>query len=93
MGAEGRVVSEWRLIPNPALRGKDPSKLMPICHDGTPFITIRCSCGYHMHIHLSQIESLPANRIVSLCHSCGQPLEFDKDWLLEAIEKAWKSEP
>jgi len=82
--------NKWTLIPNPALRGKDPAKLKPICHDRTPFLTIQCSCGYQMHIHQSQIENIPAETIISICHRCGDVLEFSKKWLLNAIKRAWE---
>jgi hypothetical protein len=85
----GLKMSSWKLVPNPNLKGVDPSKLQPICHDKTPFLTIQCSCGYQMHIHLSQIENIPQEMIISRCHNCNQLLFFEKKWLLEAIQKAW----
>jgi hypothetical protein len=80
----------WKLVPNPKLVGVDRSKLEPACHDKTPFLTIECSCGYRMHIHLSQIENVPYEVLVSRCHRCGELLFFDKEWLINAIREAWK---
>jgi len=81
---------KWILIPNPALKGIDSTKLVPICHNGTPFLTIQCGCGYQMHIHRSQIDRKQAEIIISQCHACGELLEFNRKWLLTAINEAWK---
>jgi len=80
----------WVLVPNPAWKGKKPQKAEILCHDKTPFITVKCDCGYMMHIHRSQIENVPFRIIISSCHRCGGVLEFDKEWLLNAIKEAWQ---
>lgn len=82
--------SGWKLVPNPEWKGKKPKKAKILCHDHTPFLTIKCSCGYMMHIHKSQVEAMPYPVAFSICHNCGKPLFFEKKWLLETIEKAWK---
>lgn len=46
----------WVFIDNPAFAGQAPRPLKAACHDGSPFLTIRCDCGTDMHLHESQIR-------------------------------------
>lgn len=67
----------FELIPNPAYEGKTPRKLVTTCHDRSPFITIRCQCGYELHMHETQITHAPSDaEIVSRCHKCNKLLIF-----------------
>jgi hypothetical protein len=56
-------MSEWRWLENPAYAGRTPQKLTADCHDGSPFITIQCSCGFDNHVHRAyqalQLSALP----------------------------------
>jgi hypothetical protein len=46
------------------------------CHDGSPFLTVCCSCSYAMHLHESQLDAVPATvvELVMPCHACGKLL-------------------
>jgi ribosomal protein S27E len=71
---------------NPNYAGKTPRPLKVECHDGTPFVTIRCRCGYTLHLHESQTADIPADaEVASRCHSCGEPLVFPAGWFAEAF--------
>lgn len=49
--------------------------LSPACHDRTPCIDIRCSCGATGHLHLSQIENAPEDSELAMrCYDCRQPV-------------------
>ncbi len=75
----------WELIDNPSLPS-DHGDLTPACHDGSPFLTILCSCGDAMHIHETQIANLTrADEVHSRCRGCHKPLVLGGDWLLEAF--------
>ena len=67
----------WALVHNPEYAGMDPRPMRAACHDGSPFLTILCTCGAAMHLHESQILALPQQvEIESPCHGCGTPLVF-----------------
>lgn len=62
----------YEIADNPAFTGQTPRPLRSACHDGTPFITFRCSCGQYGHIHESQVHSdISEDAIVAVrCSSC-----------------------
>lgn len=67
----------WTLVDNPAFAGQKPRVLKAACHDGSPFLTIRCECGGEMHLHETQITVVPADAAIAThCKSCGGPLVF-----------------
>lgn len=71
-------MSDWKLIPNPEWKDQSPRPLGPAtCHDGSPFITVECTCGEHMHMHETQTAAVPDNLgVASRCHGCGEILQF-----------------
>jgi hypothetical protein len=63
------------ILPNPAYKERVPEKLVAACHDGTPFLTARCSCGADFHFHESQFAAVPSDaEIGTRCHGCGKEL-------------------
>jgi hypothetical protein len=67
----------WEFAENPAFAGQEPRPLVADCHDGSPFLTVVCGCGYEMHIHETQIAGVPAGAtIATRCHDCGRLLSF-----------------
>lgn len=66
----------WTFVANPVFAGQTPRPLTPACHDGSPFVTIRCDCGSDMHLHESQLAAGDAAIVVS-CRGCGEPLVFE----------------
>lgn len=83
------IVTEWVLVENPAYAGMEPRILEASCHDGTPFITIRCSeCGYDFHCHESQTKTAPADAaIAARCFGCKAVLEFPPGYFAEAFQR------
>ncbi len=76
------------LVENPAYAGKMPRKLTAVCHDGTPFVTVRCACGYELHLHESQLGPLPRiAEIATRCHSCNGALVFPPGFFADAFAK------
>src|SRR4051812_30919392 len=70
-------MSNWTIAPNPAFAEQTPRPLTPACHDGSPFLTIRCTCGENMHLHETQIAAVPAvDAIGARCPACRAVLEF-----------------
>lgn len=68
----------WTFAENPAYAGKQPRRLQAACHDGSPFITIRCACGSVLHLHETQLAAVPADSaIATACKGCGEPLVFE----------------
>ena len=87
------MIAEWNLVPNPSwadVAPEDRKSGRAICHDGTPFLTILCDDKHPNHIHASQLENIPADVliIITSCKTCGNKMEFPKDWLFKAFEKA-----
>lgn len=81
-------MSDFVLVENPAYAGKKPIPVEAACHDRTPFITVRCSCGYELHLHESQIERVPDHaEIASRCHECGKPLIFPPGFFKAAFQE------
>jgi hypothetical protein len=84
------VTNGWDFIPNPAWEGRRPDVAGIGCHDRTPFMTIRCSCGSEMHFHISQIERLAdEDEALVLCRGCGEPLMFNVGMMKGKIREAW----
>jgi hypothetical protein len=83
------VFSTWiqcdSVGPPPPINGKD------FCHDGTPFLTVVCSCGSGMHLHKSQLDALPSyvEIVESTCKGCGNPLELSLSEMLQGIRESW----
>jgi ribosomal protein S27E len=77
----------WRLEDNPAYAGREPTPLKAKCHDGSPFLTIRCgTCGGEMHQHESVTAGIPRDaEIASPCKECGELLVFPPGWFHEAF--------
>jgi hypothetical protein len=87
-------MSEWLWVENPAYVNKLPRQLKADCHDGSPFVTIHCSCDFDNHVHESSIVEVPPDAgIVSKCHGCDRPLIFDPNFFQEAFaemrERGW----
>jgi ribosomal protein S27E len=56
------------------------------CHDRTPFLTIRCRCGYELHQHESRVAAIPDDaEIASRCLGCGELLVFPPGYFKEAF--------
>lgn len=69
------------LARNPAFEGKTPRPLTATCHDGTPFITIRClTCGADSHVHESQLAPRGVEMAVR-CSGCRGFIEYESDEL------------
>lgn len=84
----------WTFFANPALAGQAPRPLKPACHDGSPFVTIRCDCGSDMHLHETQLAAATLHlasaldaAIVTRCTSCGEPLVFAPGELESAFDR------
>jgi ribosomal protein S27E len=70
-------VSEWVILENPAFAGRKPTILQAACHDRSPFVTIRCRCGYELHQHESRVAMAPAGAEIAMrCLGCGELLLF-----------------
>ena len=77
---------DWVLVDNPSYGGKAPRILKADCHDGTPCVDIRCSCGYTLHQHESRTKDLPVDaEIACSCLGCGELLVFPPGWFHEAF--------
>lgn len=78
----------FELVRNPAFEGRKPTPLQAACHDRTPFLTVRCSCGYELHLHESQLEQVPADYgIATSCHRCGELLDFEPGFFARAFQQ------
>jgi hypothetical protein len=77
----------WEIVENPAFAGQEPHALgRATCHDGSPFITIACSCGFDMHLHETQIAAVPAGTVIATaCKGCGDLLTFAPGQLEDAF--------
>lgn len=79
-------MSDWTFAPNPAFAGQTPRPLTPACHDGSPFLTICCGCGFDMHLHETQVAAMPAGTTIAMrCHGCHALLTFGGDELRRAF--------
>jgi hypothetical protein len=75
-------MSKWVWQENPAYAGRTPTVLKAACHDGSPFITISCWCGWDMHVHETQLAKLPAKiEIHARCKGCYEFLTIPPGWL------------
>lgn len=65
----------WVVSENPEFKGMKPRILTPVCHDQSPFITVRCSfCKAMNHMHETQIAEAPEDAELWMnCASCGLP--------------------
>lgn len=80
-------MNDWVLLDNPAYIGKEPRPLQAACHDGTPFLTVRCGCGADGHFHEGQLRHAPLDaEVVLRCPACGEFLEFPPGFVAEAFE-------
>lgn len=67
----------WAFVDNPAFAGQAPRPLRAACHDGSPFVTIRCDCGTEMHLHETQLrDDQLVVAIATYCKGCGRLLRF-----------------
>lgn len=72
----------WLWVENESYAGQTPRILTAACHDGSPFVTIRCSCDSEAHIHESQLADVsPFDAIGMPCRSCGNVLRFEPSQL------------
>jgi ribosomal protein S27E len=75
-------MSKWVWQENPDYAGRKPTLLEPDCHDRSPFVTVRCGCGFDMHVHETQIANVPAEaEIGAACKVCGRLLTIPPGWL------------
>lgn len=82
------VVTGMKLVPNPSYAGKTPRPLLAACHDRTPFLTAQCDCGYQLHLHESQLATLPDHAIIETrCHACGGQLVFPPHFFEDAFQQ------
>lgn len=74
-------------IRNPAFAGQTPRPLTAICHDGSPFITIRClTCDGDNHLHETQLA--PAGDVMMVrCQGCRGFMEFPSDELRDGFRQ------
>lgn len=79
----------WTLIDNPAWTDRNvPRALKPACHDGSPFLTVECSCGNQMHLHESYTARVSRHLgIASQCKSCGEMLTFPPGLFHQAFKQ------
>jgi hypothetical protein len=67
-----------RFVENPAFAGQTPRPLTASCHDRSPFVTIRCTCGADMHLHETQLAPVPTSTAIGVrCQSCREPMVFE----------------
>ena len=79
-------MTDWVLVDNPAYAGREPRPLDAACHDGTPFLTVRCGYGGEGHFHEGQLRHAPGDaEVVLRCPTCGAWLEFPPGFILEAF--------
>lgn len=81
-------VRGWTLKPNPNFPAEH-GDIRAACHDGSPFLTIACSCGAEMHLHETQITGMqPRDELMTACKSagCGKPMLLGGKFLLDAFE-------
>lgn len=77
-------------LPKKVLERMKAGKIRPACHDRTPHGEVRCECGEVMHVHLSQLEPVPAGtEMASRCHGCGIVFLYDRDKAVRGLRKAW----
>jgi hypothetical protein len=81
------------LVPNPGYTG-EPRVMEAVCHDGTPFLTMRCLCGAESHVHESQVSGVPGDaEIAARCSACRQPIVcppgFFADAFAEMRSEGW----
>jgi len=68
----------WLWIENEAYAGQTPRTLTSACHDGSPFVTVRCTCNAEAHIHESQLAKISVFDGIGMpCKSCGDLLQFE----------------
>lgn len=79
--------TDWKLIDNPDYGGRAPTPLKAACHDGSPFITIKCNhCGEGMHHHETSVAHVPADaEIASRCPTCSRLLVFPPGFFADAF--------
>jgi hypothetical protein len=78
----------WEIVDNPAYAGQTPRRLRAACHDRSPFLTIRCDCGFDMHLHETQLRSLPADAVIGMpCKGCRELLTFTPGHLQGAFAR------
>jgi hypothetical protein len=76
----------YRLVPNPAWAGQQPSALTESdCHDRSHCVSVECACGKPMHLHESQIAGQEHATIATLCPSCGDLLSFEPGFFHDAF--------
>lgn len=82
----------WTLLVNPVFENQKPRPLAAACHDGTPFLTIRCNeCGSDLHLHESQIADVPTDTAIAVrCPQCPAILEFWPGWFQVAFAQVRK---
>jgi hypothetical protein len=81
-------MSDWALIPNPAYAGQTPRIVEAVCHDRSPFVTVRCSCGSDMHLHESQTDGIPPDaELATTCRTCAQTLVFPPGYFRAAFQR------
>lgn len=74
-----------RIVTNPDFTGP-PRIIEPICHDLTPFLTVRCSCGDDSHVHESQTSHLDDDAVVvARCRACGRQSSVHGRFFREAF--------
>ena len=84
----GHTPGGFVLVANPSYAGKTPTPMKAVCHDGSPFVTIQCSCGYQLHQHESRVAEIPPDaEIASRCLGCGELLVFPPGFFAEAFKK------
>ena len=81
-------MSDWKLAPNLAYRGKKPRRLKAACHDKTPFVTIEHTCGGRLHFHESQVRPItPDTLIVAACPVCNGVIEMPASFAHGAFDQ------
>lgn len=77
---------DWVLMENPSWEGRNPTPMRPACHDGSPFLTILCSCGEAHHQHESRVGHIPDDtEIASRCQGCGRTMVFPPGFFKRAF--------
>lgn len=63
------------IMVNPSYAGMQPHLLEPACHDRSPMLEIRCTCGADSHLHETQLGSVPDRFDVGVrCSGCSETL-------------------
>lgn len=72
------MTDDLHIQRNPAYAGLQPRLLDPACHDRSPMLDVRCSCGADSHLHESQLKGIDKRaRLGIRCSGCEAPMMIE----------------